>query len=50
MLESQDIAPSLTSAATIVAAIGLENDASWNTVSASTLAVFPTSRTPKPPR
>ncbi|OWK21208.1 hypothetical protein AJ88_20270 [Mesorhizobium amorphae CCBAU 01583] len=42
--------PSLTSAATTVAETGLESEAIWNTVSASTASGLPASRCPKPLR
>ena len=45
---SQLIALVPTSCATTVALSGLDNDASWNTVSASTLSPVVTSLTPKP--
>ena len=47
---SQPTTPSLTSFATTVAEIGFDIEASWNTVSASTVSGLPTSRRPKPPR
>ena len=45
---SQPIAPAPTWWATTVAATGLDSDASWKTVSASTLSPVLVSRTPKP--
>lgn len=45
---SQETVPFDTSRATTVAPTDFDTDASWNTVSASTSAGLPTSRTPKP--
>ena len=45
---SQPITPAPASWATTVAATGLDREASWNTVSASTLSPVLVSRTPKP--
>ncbi len=43
---SQATVPAPTCVATTVAPTGLDNDASWKTVSASTLSGLPMSRTP----
>ncbi len=42
----QEILPSPTRVDMTVAPIGLDSDASWKTVSASTFSVVPTLRTP----
>lgn len=44
----QDTRPPVTAAETHVLPTDLDTDASWNTVSASTAASLPSSRTPNP--
>ena len=48
MRSSQPTTPSPTSAATTVAEIGFDIEASWNTVSGSTASADPARRSPKP--